>query len=29
MNSEIHSGNVNTDISADSNPNGMTWDTLR
>lgn len=29
MNSEIHSGNVNTDINADSNPNGITWDTLR
>lgn len=29
MNSEIHSGNVNTDINADLNPNGMTWDTLR
>ena len=29
MNSEIHSGNVNTNINADSNPNGITWDTLR
>lgn len=29
MNSEIHSGNVNTDINADSNPNGITQGTLR
>ena len=28
MNGEIHSGNVNTDINTNPDPNGTTWDTL-